>query len=315
MRSSRTTRPGSSQRSAKRPELSGGHRPAAGCGATLAELLLTARARFAAAGIATPALDARVLISGLLGYEAKDIILQGARQIEPAEIARLEHALGRRLAGEPVYRILGSRPFFGLELQLSAATLEPRPDTEILVEAVAPFVQRRAGEQGICSIADMGTGTGAIGLALLSICADARCVGVDISRDALATAKENARRAGLSDRFVTARSDWFEAISGSFDAIVSNPPYIRSGEIAGLESEVRDHDPHLALDGGPDGLEPYRLLSRGAAAHLSKQGLVAVEHGFDQAGRVEEIFRASGFRPLSRRSDLAGHERVSLFSP
>ena len=287
---------------------------ATGDGATLSDLLRRARDRLAAAGIATPAIDARVLISGILGFDAKDLILQGGLEIAPSDAARFEEALERRLAGEPAYRILGSRPFFGLELRLSAATLEPRPDTEILVEAVAPFVRRRASAQGVCSIADMGTGTGAIGLALLSICAEAHCVGVDISRDALETAMENARRAGLSNRFFAAESNWFRSISGRFDLIVANPPYINSDDIAGLAREVRDHDPHLALDGGKDGLDPYRVIGREAPAHLASQGVVAVEYGFDQAERVEEIFRRSGLRVLSRHADLAGHDRASVFS-
>lgn len=288
--------------------------PAATDGTALSVLLRSARARLSAAGVATPDLDARVLISGLLGFDAKDMILQGEREVGAPDIARLEQALLRRLAGEPVYRILGSRPFFGLDLRLSPATLEPRPDTEVLVEAIAPFVQRRAREQGSCSIADLGTGTGAIGLALLSICPDARCTGIDISRDALETATENARRAGVSERFSTAESNWFNSIAGRFDVIVANPPYIRSDEIAALASEVRDHDPHLALDGGKDGLDPYRAISRAAAGHLAGHGQVAVEYGFDQAQVVEEIFRRSGFVVLSRHADLAGHDRASVFS-
>lgn len=281
---------------------------------TLAALLQTARRRLASAGIATPDLDARVLISSLLGFDAKDMILYGGRRIKSSDMERLESALLRRLSGEPVYRILGSRPFFGLDLALSAETLEPRPDTETLVEAVAPFVQQCAEVRGACRIADLGTGTGAIGLALLSLCADAHCVGIDISSGALEVAAANARRAGLHRRFTTAESNWFESISGGFDVIVANPPYIKSDGIAALAREVRDHDPRVALDGGADGLDAYRAISRDAMNYLESHGVIAVEYGFDQAEAVEEIFRRSGLRLLSRRVDLAGHDRASVFS-
>ncbi len=281
---------------------------------TLSALLRGARERLAAAGVASPGLDARVLVSGVLGFDAKDMIVDGEREIDATGIALLEDALLRRIAGEPVYRILGRRPFFGLELELSAGTLEPRPDTEILVEAVAPHVARHAAEQGVCRIADLGTGTGAIGLALLSLCPQAYCTGIDISRNALDTAAGNARRADLSERFATVESDWFAAIEGCFDVIVANPPYVPSGDIASLSVEVRDHDPEIALDGGRDGLAAYRLIARDCPRYLGRSGLVGVEHGFDQADRVEAIFGSSGFRLVSRHADLAGHERASLFS-
>lgn len=283
-------------------------------GLSLAGLLRAARARLAAGGIGTPDIDARMLVSGLLGLDAKDMILHGDRPVEPSQSERLEEALLRRLAGEPVHRILGARPFFGLELALSPDTLEPRPDTEILVEAVVPFVRRRAAEAGSCSIADMGTGTGAIGLSLLSLCPEARCTGVDLSRGALRTAMENARRAGLEERFATVESDWFQSISARFDVIVANPPYVRTREIESLAREVREHDPRLALDGGEDGLDAYRIIGRDAARHLERGGLVAVEFGFDQADAVEDIFRRCGFRVASRHADLGGHVRAGLFS-
>ena len=282
---------------------------------TLGALLRDAQGRFSAAGLATPALDARMLVGGILGLEARDLIVGTDDDVEAGAAIKFEAAVCRRLDGEPVHRILGSRPFFGLELKLSPATLEPRPDTEILVEAVLPFVARRVEGRGTCMIADMGTGTGAIGLALLSLSPSARCLGVDISQEALLTAAANARLNGLSDRFDVLHSDWYDAMTGKFDAIVANPPYIESHAIASLEREVRDHDPRIALDGGADGLEPYRILAAGARGHLSQEGIVGVEYGFRQAGAVEAIFETSGFRVVSRHRDLGGHDRASLFQP
>ena len=281
---------------------------------TLAELLRGARGRLAAGGVASPAIDARALIEGLLGFDAKDMILGEEARIGAADRERLDEALLRRLGGEPVHRILGRRSFFGLELRLSPATLEPRPDTEVLVEALIPFVEETAAKSGRCRIADLGTGTGAIGLALLSVCEAAHCVGVDRSGEALRTAAENARSLGLDGRFATVESDWFDAVRGEFDVIVSNPPYIETPAIESLARDVRDHDPRAALDGGPDGLDAYRAIARGAGRHLAGGGMLGVEHGFGQAGAVEAIFRGAGFTALSRHADLAGLERACLFS-
>ena len=210
----------------------------AGESTTLAALLQQARRRLASAGVATPDIDARVLISSLLGFDAKDMILYGGRRIKLSEMEVLENALLRRLSGEPVHRIVGWRPFFGLDLALSADTLEPRPDTETLVEAVAPFVQKCAQVRGACRIADLGTGTGAIGLALLSLCADARCVGIDISPGALDVAAANACRAGLHERFTTAESNWFEIHFGRFRCNCRKPSLykVRRDCIAGTGS-------------------------------------------------------------------------------
>jgi release factor glutamine methyltransferase len=281
---------------------------------TRAGLLTEMRARLRAGGAETPDVDARVLLTGLLGIGAKELILAPENSVTEAERATVEAAVMRRLAGEPVHRILGARPFFGLDLRLSPATLEPRPDTEILVEAVAPHVSRIAAKRGACRIADMGTGTGAICLALLSLCPQARGIGVDIAPAALETAAENAMRLGLSSRFETVESDWFQSVADRYDVIVSNPPYIRSGDISLLAREVREHDPRLALDGGPDGLEPYRNLAAGAAAHLSDGAILAVEHGYDQRAAVEAVFVDCGFRVLSRHDDLSGLARAVVFS-
>lgn len=277
---------------------------------TRERLLRAVRQRFTDAGIATPDIDARVLVAGLTGVDATGMVLRGDEPVSAVDRDRIEASVLRRLSGEPVYRILGRRAFYSLELELSPATLEPRPDTEILVDAVLPHVMRIAVETGSCAIADMGTGTGAICLALLSACPKAHGVGIDISVEALETAQLNARRNGLAERFDTVVSDWFESVAGGYDAIVSNPPYIRSGELEKLAREVRDHDPLVALDGGEDGLAAYRILAREAKQRLKPGGIVGVEFGADQLDAVEAIFRENGYRIVSKHRDLAGRDRA-----
>jgi release factor glutamine methyltransferase len=224
----------------------------------------------------------------------------------------VQDALARRIAHEPVYRILGHRAFYGLDLRLSPATLEPRPDTEALVDLCLPFLRGRVAA-GNCRILDLGTGTGAIALALLSQIPEATAVGTDISAQALETAAANADINGMKDRFDPIVSDWFSAIEGQFSLIVSNPPYIPTEDIGMLAPEVRDHDPAKALDGGTDGLNAYRRIAAGAAGHLEAGGRVAVEVGFDQRRAVSAIFEASGLAPIESARDLCGHERALMF--
>ncbi|MER2633741.1 MAG: peptide chain release factor N(5)-glutamine methyltransferase, partial [Rhizobiaceae bacterium] len=233
--------------------------------------------------------------------------------IGAAAAALVEAALRRRIAGESVHRILGHRDFYGLRLGLSAETLEPRPDTEILVDAMLPFVRSAVTSHGNCRILDLGTGTGAIALALLATVEKTTAIGVDIARDALATAGRNAGGLGLGDRFSTLRSDWFSNVNGRFHAIVSNPPYIRQADIATLQPEVRDHDPPAALSGGKDGLDAYRRIAQHAGRHLERQGILGVEIGHDQKEAATRIFQSGGWRLAGERKDLGGQDRVLLF--
>jgi len=281
---------------------------------SLAELLRRARRRLTEAGVADAALDARLLVEHFSDTTRTDAVADPNRQVEAGVVEDVEAALARRAAGEPVHRILGFRDFYGLRLSLSKETLEPRPDTETLVEAVLPFVRQVAQDKGVCRILDLGTGTGAIALALLSAVPQATAVGVDVSPDALATAARNARDLGMAGRFATSESDWFEKITGRYDAIVSNPPYIAGEDIEALQREVRDFDPRRALDGGKDGLDPYRIIAAGAAAHLEKGGIVAVEIGHTQKDDVTALFSGNGFARLDTRRDLGGNDRVLAFA-
>lgn len=261
-----------------------------------------------AAGIAEPRREARLLAAGALGLSLADLILREDQPIGP-QAKRLEDWLARRLAHEPLSRIAGTREFFGLALALNAATLDPRSDTETLVEAVLEGAGR--GYLGAAPhILDLGTGTGAILLALLSVLPDATGLGIDIAPEAVEAAAGNARRLGLADRARFCVGDLFHGLSGTFSVIVSNPPYIPSGEIPLLDPEVRLHDPRRALDGGPDGLALYRRIAHEAPRFLQSGGLLAVEVGQGQAREVAALFAASGLDDGPIRRDLAGIERV-----
>ena len=281
--------------------------------AALGPLLKAARERLAAAGIDDPALDSRLIVEHFSGTTRTQAIAEPAQKVGSAALSAIETALRRRVAGEPVHRILGYREFYGLRLSLSPETLEPRPDTETLVDAIVPFARATAERLGECRILDLGTGTGAIALALLGAVPAATATGVDISPDALATAARNARDLGLGGRFKALHSNWFEKVSGSYHVIASNPPYIPSLEIGNLQDEVRDFDPHRALDGGADGLDPYRVIAAEAAGFLEAQGRVAVEIGHTQKNDVTGIFVAAGYVLTGTHRDLGGNDRVLVF--
>jgi release factor glutamine methyltransferase len=267
-------------------------------------------ARLQSAGIDSAELDARLLVGHALGLDLTGMIRAADRTLTADESGRLDELAGRRLAGEPVARILGRKEFWGLSLSLSPATLVPRPDTETVVELALEMLRANPARQGT-RIADLGTGTGAILLALLSELHGAVGVGTDISPEALETARGNAKRLGLADRTSFVRCDYAAGLSGAFDLIVSNPPYIRSGDIAGLAVEVRDYDPAKALDGGPDGLEAYRALIPQAARILAPGAALVVEAGQGQAGAIEALMTAAGLAPHGApRADLGGIPRA-----
>jgi release factor glutamine methyltransferase len=272
-----------------------------------------ARRRLSEAGIEAADLDARLLVEHFTGATRIDALARPEQKIPGEAVAALRAALARRLAGEPVHRILGHREFYGLDLMLSPETLEPRPDTETLVEAMLPIAAETVARRGECRILDLGTGTGAIALALLSQVERAVATGVDISEGALETAANNAARHGLANRFTPLRSNWFANIFGQYDAIVSNPPYIPTKHIDSLQADVREFDPHRALDGGEDGLDAYRLISEGAARCLAAGGTIGVEIGYDQKDAVTGIFQRAGYRLTKAVRDLGGNDRVLMF--
>ena len=280
---------------------------------TLGSLVATVRRALHEAGKLDAALDARLIVEHAADVSRTDLLLDPGRPVAADRAGAALAMLERRLAGEPVHRILGHREFYGLRLALSPGTLEPRPDTEALVDLALPFVRAAADAHGQCRILDLGTGTGAVALALLVAEPRANALATDICADALATAAANADMTGNAARMRTLRSRWYDAIEGRFHIIVSNPPYIASDEIAMLEPEVRAHDPLAALDGGADGLDAYRAIAADSGVHLEPGGIVAVEIGIGQQAVVEAIFAGCGFSLLRRADDLGGVLRALAF--
>ena len=266
--------------------------------------------RFRAAGLDTPALDARLLLMHAAGLSLEAVLTAPERVLGAAEAERLEALARRRLEGEPVARLLGTKEFWGLEFRLSPATLVPRPETESLVAAALDWADGRGLRQAPLRIADLGTGTGCVLTALLTELGRARGVGVDLSEDACRTARRNLARHGLLGRALTVRGDWTAPLAPGFDLIVSNPPYVRNPDLEGLPAEVRGFDPPLALDGGPDGLAAYRVLIPAAFSSLRPGGFLAVEVGQGQAGDVVRLAELSGFAPTEVRADLASVQRI-----
>lgn len=274
------------------------------------EALRACTARLQSAGVVEAAGDARFLLLGILGLETRDLLIEGERRVSADEAAALDAALARRLAGEPVARILGAWEFWGLPFRLGPDTLVPRPDTEILVEvALAAVPDRTAPVRCL----DLGTGTGCILTALLSELPRASGVGLDRSDGALRVARDNAVANGVGDRARFVVGDWCEALRGTFDLVVSNPPYIAHDVIATLDREVRMHDPAAALDGGVDGLDAYRRILDGAAGLLAPGGRLVLEIGYDQASAVRALACAAGFPDRGLTRDLAGRDRVVSF--
>lgn len=279
---------------------------------TLAEVVAAATARLCAAGIEDARRDARLLACRLLGAGPELLLARPERVLTPEEAARIEAAVARRAAREPVSRILGEREFWGLSFGLNAATLDPRPDSETLVAALLAALPDHAAP---LSLLDLGTGTGCLLLALLSELPQATGCGIDISAAAVEQAATNAARLGLAARARFLCHSWgcgLDIGEGRWDVVVSNPPYIASGEIVGLAPEVAAYDPAAALDGGADGLAAYRVLIPAAAAVLRPGGLIALEIGWGQAAAVEALLAEAGLAPLQRARDLAGVERCLL---
>ncbi len=278
---------------------------------TVGDTRRTLAARFKAAGIDNPDLDARLLVSAATGLDLTRLIVETGRALTANEAKTLDAFAERRIAGEPIARILGEQEFWGLRLSLAPATLIPRPDTETVVEAALDCVRAMRIDGKRYRVADLGTGSGAILLALLTELPNATGIGTDLSEETLAIARANAERHGLTDRAAFVASDYASALEGPFDLVVSNPPYIRSADIASLAVEVRAHDPHLALDGGTDGLDAYRTITRQAAGILKPGGALVVEIGIGQEGDVTQLMTAAGLILAGPgRADLAGITRA-----
>ncbi len=273
---------------------------------TYAEALVEGRAALKTAGT-DAARDARLLLAAAAELDMAELVARSGDTLPAIAQARFSAYLKRRSAGEPVARILGYAEFWGLDFKLNAATLVPRPDTETLVEAVLEEARRFQPTLKLC---DLGTGSGAIAIALLTELKEARAVATDISEEALAAARANAEAHHVADRVRFVKVDFAEGPEGPFDIVVANPPYIRSAAIAELSAEVNEHDPLAALDGGPDGLAAYRAILRRAGSLLTEHGFFAFEVGHDQGESVAALCRETGLSDVLIRRDLAGRERV-----
>lgn len=279
-------------------------------GASISETLQLVSQSFKLAGIEQPEVDARLLLGHALHLDRAQLISQTDRVLEAREINMISALAARRLRHEPVSRIVGQKEFWSLPLHVTPDVLVPRPDTETLVEVALDFVVRGGLRMERLRILDIGTGSGALLLALLSELTRASGIGTDISRAALEVAHANAERNGLADRCSFVACHFADGVSGPFDLIVSNPPYIAHNEIATLTPEVRDYDPAVALDGGADGLDAYRAIATQARGLLAPGGRLIVELGAGQEQAVGTLFTKSGFTTSAARPDLAGIPRA-----
>lgn len=281
-------------------------------GDTVRRTLDEATRRLREAGVSGARRDARLLLAATLGLDPGAILARPERPLTAAEAERVAVSIARRARHEPVARILGRREFWSLEFAVSRATLDPRPDSETLVGAVLARLPDRAAARRIL---DLGTGTGCLLLALLSELPAARGLGTDLCPHALETARDNARRLGLADRAAFVADSWGRGLTGAWQVIVSNPPYIREQDIPALAPEVAGFDPHLALAGGPDGLAAYRELIPRCARLLAPDGWLALEIGQGQEDAVDVLLDRHGLRSAARVTDLAGIVRCLLARP
>jgi release factor glutamine methyltransferase len=279
--------------------------------ATVGDAVTAVARRVAAAGIAEPRREARLLVALALGAEPAAVLGYPERPLEAAAQARLDGLVTRRAAGEPYSRLRGRRQFWSLDFALTPDTLDPRADSETLIEAALAHLPDRTAA---LKLVDFGTGCGCLLLALLSELPNASGIGVDILPGAAATARLNAAALGLGHRasFIVGR--WGEAISGDVDVILANPPYIPSGDIDGLAPEVAKHEPHAALDGGDDGLAAFRDLAGDFGRLLRSSGIASVEVGQGQASKVALVMADAGLSVRAIGRDLSGIERVLVLA-
>lgn len=276
-------------------------------GLNLVQAWSQAKQRLEAAGLAGPVIDARLLVEAAADATRADIVTDPYRPLTPEQEARLQDYLARREKREPVSHILGRKGFWKIMLRVTPDVLTPRPDTETVVDVAL----KAFPEHAPWSVLDLGVGSGAILLAILAERPAAKGLGIDASEEALAVARDNAAALGLAGRTALLRGDWTAGLGDSaFDLVVSNPPYIARDVLETLEPEVKDYEPRLALEGGADGLDAYRILAPEIVRVLKPGGRFAVEIGYDQKDAVEALFRAAGAEDVRTIRDLADRDRV-----
>ncbi len=274
---------------------------------TLVQAWTRARHRLKEAGVDSPAIDARLLLEAAANVSRADLISDPYRPLTGDQADVFQDFLDRRARREPVSHIVGRKGFWKIMVSVNSTVLTPRPETEVIVD----YALRTFEEHQPFTVLDLGVGSGAIVLSILAERPAAKGLGVDVSEEALAVARENAANLDLNERLALLRSDWTAGLApDEFDLVVSNPPYIATDLIPTLDPEVRDHEPRLALDGGPDGLDAYRRLAPEILRVLKPDGVFAVEIGYDQARAVEALFEAAGAVDLVTLKDLANRDRV-----
>lgn len=273
---------------------------------TAAEAMVAAMARLRAAGVPDPARDARVLLAHAASVDAARVTLIAPEDIAPEIAERYDNLIALRAVRVPVSQLIGAREFYGRAFDISRDVLDPRPETEALIEVAlsAPFER----------VLDLGTGSGCILVTLLAERTEAQGIGVDISENACLHASANAARHAVADRAQILQSDWFDAVEGRFDLIVSNPPYLSLSEMDEVQPELRDHEPRIALTDEQDGLSAYRVIAAHAQGYLNAQGRVLVEAGWKQGREVAQIFEAQGWGEVAILPDLGGQDRVVFAS-
>jgi len=277
----------------------------------LSDLVRDAVTKLEAAGVPNANLDARLIAAGALGVNREDLLRQPEFLFSPSAVQVFNKNIRRRVDREPVSRIFGQREFRSLEFIIDPSVLDPRPDSEVVVETAVDFAQR---SNGSARILDIGTGSGCLLLSILNVLPDAYGVGVDHDNGSVANAASNARRLGFSERSKFIQSVWTEGVNEKFDIIVSNPPYIRTQDIENLAPEVTFYDPPSALDGGPDGLNAYREIARRISTLMFNGSFVVVEIGVSQKESVAGIFNNASFQLREVRKDLGGLDRCLVFS-
>jgi len=263
------------------------------------------------AGIDDARREARLLLAHVLETSVEILFAHPEHPVNPDDTDTFFQLVTRRSIQEPLSRIIGSREFWSLSFDLSPATLDPRADSETIIDAI---LDARPDRSRACRMLDLGTGSGCLIGALLSEYPEALGVAVDASAEAIETATANLARLGFADRATCLVSDWDDQVDGRFDIIVSNPPYIVDADIVGLARGVKAYDPHLALAGGADGLDAYRALAPVLARRLADDGVAVLEHGDGQHGDVANIFSEAGLNVLGDRADLAGHVRCIILT-
>ena len=269
---------------------------------TVQELLTASQAKLRECGISDPVRDARLLLADCLELRTQNLNLLNDSYISEIKISKFRRMVKERCKRKPVSKILGYRSFWGRDFEINENVLDPRGDTETLIELILDCKFE--------NMLELGTGSGAIAITVLAERPEVTCVATDISEYALKTASTNSKRHGVESRLKLLHSNWFEKISGSFDVIVSNPPYISSEEYAQLSAEVVKYDPKISLTLGGDGLEAYREILSQALEKLSKNGHIFLEIGYTQANAVGHLFREAGFQQIKVHKDLGSRDRV-----